>query len=112
MLVVTLLASNVLFWYGSTSYAACYPLLPSSPPVLLSIYLPLSKGDPYGKGATRFFPLAPTNPLCTVSFVHSYAKQANLGPHDRFFAGPRIVVFFVYRHLCVENDRPCPRYSC
>jgi len=90
--VVTLLASNVHFWYGSTPYAACDPLLPSSPPDLLSMYLPLSKGDPYGKGATRFFPLAPSNPLCMVSFVHSYAKQAQLRANDCFFAGPRCVV--------------------
>jgi hypothetical protein len=90
--VVTLLASNVHFWYGSTPYASCDPSLPHSPPDLLSMFLPLSKGDPYGKGATRFFPRAPSNPLCMVSYVHSYALQARLRPADCFFAGPRYVV--------------------
>ena len=90
--VVTLLASNVHFWFGNTPVASCDPSLPSALPDLMSMFLPLSKGDPYGKGATRFFPIARDNPLCMVSFVYRYALQAQLRPTDCFFAGPRYVV--------------------
>lgn len=115
--VVTLLASNVHFWYGSTPYAACDPLLPSSPPDLLSMYLPLSKGDPYGKGATRFFPIALTNPLCMVSYVHSYAFQAKLRANDCFFAGPRYVVSSSMISIVLKTTAhalgiPADRISC
>lgn len=52
----TLVSDNVLLWWGTTSYPSTSGFIPSTPPDYISVYLPRSKGDPFGKGATRFFP--------------------------------------------------------
>ena len=91
--VATLLASNVSFWYpGGASFQASSATLPSTSPEMVSIFIPRAKGDPFGKGATRFFPAEPSNPRCVVSIFHRYAREAALRPHDCIFAGPRYTV--------------------
>ena len=91
--IATLLAANVHFWYGTTAFAASDGLrIPAICPEMVSIYIPRSKGDPFGKGATRFFPSDPNNIRCVVSIFHRYACEAALSPHDCIFAGPRFVV--------------------
>ena len=115
--VVTLLASNVHFWFGNTPVASCDPLLPSAFPDLLSMFLPLSKGDPYKKGATRFFPIARDDPLCMVPFVYRYSLLAPLRPTDCFFAGPRYVVSSstvstVWKATAHALGVPADRVSC
>ena len=54
--VATIIASNTHFWFGETPCPAHGPFPPTGYPDMMSIYLPISKGDPFGKGATRFFP--------------------------------------------------------
>ena len=91
--IATLLASNVLFYYGSSSYpASAGQAIPFACPDMVSIFIPRAKGDPFGKGATRFFPSEPANPSCLVAIFHQYARQAALRPHDCIFAGPKFVV--------------------
>ena len=91
--VSTLIASNVSFWYGNISYPASEGnRIPITFPDMVSIFLPRSKGDPFGKGATRFFPSDPSNVRCVVGIFHRYVKSAQLQPHNCIFAGPRFVV--------------------
>ena len=52
----TLLSDNVYLWWDGTPYLSTASFLPSTPPDYISIFLERSKGDPFGKGATRFFP--------------------------------------------------------
>lgn len=91
--VATLTAENTLLWYGEKSYtASCGSKLPHRPPDMISMFLEFSKGDQFGKGATRFFPAESTNPECMVRRVHKYIRQANLHALNPIFAGPRGVV--------------------
>lgn len=88
----TLLSDNVLLWWGTTSYPATSRFLPLTPPDYISIFLPRSKGDPYGKGATRFFPRQANGQFCLVTVIYIYVKFADLRPGDYFFAGPKFIV--------------------
>jgi len=49
----TLLSDNVCLWWESTPYVSNASFIPASPPDYVSIFLDRSKGDPFGKGATR-----------------------------------------------------------
>jgi hypothetical protein len=89
---VTLLADNVLLWYGNTSFPSTARNIPLHPPEFLSIFLPFSKSDQFGKGASRFFPADSTCPTCMVKIVHAYIVEADLQPGNYFFAGPRFIV--------------------
>jgi hypothetical protein len=91
-IISTLLAKNTHFWFDEESYAASGPFPIQFVPSMMSIYLPLSKGDPYGKGATRFFPGDLSNPHCLVRLVFAYIKYAKLTPECPLFAGLRFVV--------------------
>ena len=90
--VRTLIASDTNFWFEDIPYPANSKSFPPGLPTMISMYLPLSKGDPLGKGATRFFPSEPSNPACLVHIVYHYVKQARLSPNDCVFAGPRFTV--------------------
>ena len=91
--VATLLASNLHCWFGSVPISASQSAsFNDTPPDFISIFLPFSKGDPFGKGATRFFPCDVNNPSCLVKKVFSYLKVAELRDSDCIFAGPRIVI--------------------
>ena len=91
--VATLVASNLHCWFGdvpiAASKSACFK---NKTPDFISIFLPFSKGDPFGKGATRFFPGDVNNPSCLVKKVFNYLKLADLRDSDCIFAGPRIVI--------------------
>jgi len=89
----TLLSDNVLLWWGTTSYPSTSRFLPFTPPDYISIYLPRTKGDPYGKGATRFFPRLVGGQFCLVTVIYIYVKHAGLRSGDYFFAGPRFIVY-------------------
>ena len=89
---VTLLADDVFFWYGDVSYCATNPLLPIDAPEFLSMFLPHSKSDQMGKGATRFFPADPNCATCLVKIIHEYVLEANLSTGDHLFAGPKFIV--------------------
>jgi hypothetical protein len=91
-IISTLLAKNTHFWFNEDSYPASGPFPIDTLPSMMSIYLPLSKGDPYGKGATRFFPSDLSNPNCLVQIVYNYVRYATLLPMCCLFAGPRYVV--------------------
>lgn len=88
----TLLSDNVLLWWGSISYPSTARCFPSTPPDYISIYLPRSKGDPYGKGATRFFPRQLGGRFCLVTVIFIYIKNADLRSGDYFFAGLKVIV--------------------
>ena len=89
---VTLLSDDVFLWYGDVAYPAHSKRIPLAPPEFLSMFLPRSKGDPMGKGATRFFPANPNCSTCLVKIVHAYLLEANLSPGQHLFAGPKFVV--------------------
>ena len=112
----TLIAADTNFWYGDLAYPASSPSFPSTLPTMLSIYLPLSKGDPLGKGATRFFPADPNNPSCLVSIIFAYVRQANLSKSDCLFAGPRFVVTstmvdFMIKYIAAGSGLNSQRFS-
>ena len=88
----TLLSDTVLLYWGDVCYPSTSRFLPPTPPDFISIFLPRSKGDPMGKGATRFFPRQKGAGFCLVTVIYVYVRQANLRPVDYFFAGPRFVV--------------------
>ena len=91
--VATLQAKNVQVWYGTTGYPAHLSFqLPSHPPDMISMFLPFSKNDHFGKGATRYFPAEPNNPNCMVKRTHRYLRAATLRPDDPIFAGPRATI--------------------
>lgn len=89
----TLLSDNVYLWWDGTPYLSTSSFLPSTPPDYISIFLDRSKGDPLGKGATRFFPRQPGANFCLVTVVYRYVKEARLRPGDYFFGGPRFIVY-------------------
>ena len=66
----TLVSDNVLLWWGTTSYPSTSGFIPSTPPDYISVYLPRSKGDPFGKGATRFFPKQKGGEFCLVTIIY------------------------------------------
>ena len=112
----TLIASNTHFWFDERSYPAHGPFPSTGYPDMMSIYLPFSKGDPYGKGATRFFPSDPNNNNCLVKLVYLYIQQAKLQPHHCLFAGPRFVVTSkmisqLIKLIAKGNGLPANRYS-
>ena len=112
----TLIASNTHFWFGDSACPAHGPFPITGFPDMMSIYLPFSKGDPYGKGATRFFPSDKTNPNCLVRLVYSYITQANLKPHHCLFAGPLFVVTTkmisqLIKLIAKGNGLPAHRFS-
>lgn len=82
---VTLLASNVFFWFGDVAIPATATKFPAGQPDMMSIYLLRHKGDPYGKGATRFFMADRGCNTCMVSLLFAYVKAAHLRPHDHLF---------------------------
>jgi hypothetical protein len=84
----TLLSDNVLLWWGTTSYPSTSRFLPFTPPDYISIYLPRTKGDPYGKGATRFFPRLVGGQFCLVTVIYIYvAETRRLTPGRLFLFG-------------------------
>ena len=89
----TLLSDNVYLWWDGTPYLSTASFLPSTPPDYISIFLDRSKGDPLGKGATRFFPRQPGANFCLVTVVYRYVREAKLRPGDYFFGGPRFTVY-------------------
>jgi hypothetical protein len=90
--VVTLLAKDLCFWYGYKPYPASSSVdIPATQPDMISMYLPFTKGDQFGKGATRFFIAEPSNPDCMVRIIHTYCRAASLRPNDPIFAGPKPV---------------------
>ena len=91
--IITLLSENVTLWYGDNHpiNATC-EVIPDIPPTALSMFLPRSKGDPYGKGATRYFPADTGNPNCLVKIIWEYIKEAKLRRGQHLFATPRIIV--------------------
>ena len=95
----TLLSDNVHLWWGDQPYVSNSVHFPTTPPDFISIYLPRSKGDQLGKGATRFFPRQPGVSFCLVSTIYTYVVQAQLRPGDYFFAGPCCVV----TNIMVQN---------
>ena len=114
--VATLVASNTHFWCEDVHYPASGPFPGYFVPDMMSIYLPLSKGDPYGKGATRFFPGEPINPSCLVKIVYNYVQHAQLKPTDCLFAGPKFVVTQkivseLIKVIALGNGLPAHRYS-
>jgi hypothetical protein len=83
---------------------------------MMSIYLPISKGDPFGKGATRFFPSDIENPSCLVRVIYEYIIEARLSPHQCLFAGNRFVVSYHYLSVLIKfiahaQNLPVHRYS-
>lgn len=114
--VATLSASHTHFWFGDTPISACGPFIVGALPSMMSIYLPLSKGDPYGKGAVRFFPSDSGNPQCLVRVVFEYITAAALSASDCLFAGPRFVVTSamvsdLIKCIAIGNGLPQDRYS-
>lgn len=88
----TLLSDVVLLYWGDFCYPSTSRFLPNTPPDYISIFLPRSKGDPMGKGATRFFPRQKGAGFCLVTTIYIYVLHAGLRPGDYFFAGPKFVV--------------------
>ena len=82
---ITLLAQNVLFWFGDVSIPSTGPFPANAVPDFISIFIIVSKADQFGKGATRFFPTDRSNPHCLARWVFLYAKHARLSPTDSFF---------------------------
>ena len=114
--IATLIASNTHFWFDSIPYSADGPFPASGYPDMLSIYLPISKGDPFGKGATRFFPSDSGNPSCLVRIVYDYVSQARLSPNQCLFAGNRFVVSYrllssLIKHIALSQSLPVQRFS-
>ena len=115
--ISTLTAEFTHFWFNDIPYEASSPQFPIGQlPSMMSMYLPLSKGDPLGKGATRFFPSDPKNPDCLVRVAFEYIVQAKLRPTDCLFAGPRIVitkdmVSDLIKLIAIGNGLPAYRYS-
>jgi hypothetical protein len=115
--VHTLIASDTNFWFGNTSFPAHSSSFPHQLPDMMSMYLPLSKGDPLGKGATRFFPSDVANPSCLVRIVFHYVRQANLKHSDCLFAGPRFtvttsdMVTSLIKHMALGSGLDCSRFS-
>ena len=89
---VTLLADDVHCWYGDDCFSATSRSMPTRTPDFISMFLAQSKGDQYGKGATRFFPSDPSCPTCLVKIVHAYILEADLSSGQHLFAGPKFVV--------------------
>jgi hypothetical protein len=81
----TLLAENVVLWWDNVPYTSVSRYFPPTPPDYVSIFLPRSKGDPLGKGATRFFPRQPGTAFCLVSVIYSYVIRATLIQRNYFF---------------------------
>jgi hypothetical protein len=81
----TLLAENVVLWWDNVPYTSISNYFPPTPPDYVSIFLPRSKGDPLGKGATRFFPRQPGSAFCLVTVIYIYVKRANLCQGNYFF---------------------------
>ena len=89
----TLVAEDLFFWYGSDSYPATAGMnIPATHPEMISMFIAVSKGDQFGKGATRFFIAEPSNPLCMVKVVHTYCRAVTLRKGDPVFAGPKILI--------------------
>lgn len=90
---ITLMASDVVFWFGTTPYPATMGFrLPLTNPDMVSMYLAFSKSDQFGKGATRFFPAETHNPNCMVRVLYLYCRIAELRQTDTMFNGPRVHV--------------------
>lgn len=91
--VATLTAAHLQFHYGDRVFKASDgAAIPEEVPEFMSMYLSVSKGDPFGKGAARFAPSDSTNPHCAVRVVHAYCRSVRLGPTDPVFAGPDVLV--------------------
>lgn len=88
----TIVSDHVLLYWGDVCYPSTSRFLPPTPPDYISAFLPRSKGDPLGKGATRFFPRQKNSSFCLVTVIYIYVKHAGLRPGDFFFAGPRFIV--------------------
>ena len=116
-MVSTLTAEYTHFWFGDVPFSADSKNFPERLlPSMISMYLPLSKGDPLGKGATRFFPADWSNPDCLVRIAYIYISQACLNPKDCLFAGPRIVVTMamvadMIKLIAIGNGLPQHRLS-
>ena len=82
---ITLLAQNVIFWFGETSVTSSGPFPTNKEPDFISIHIIVSKADQFGKGATRFFPTNKANPHCLARWVYRYARNAHLATGDSFF---------------------------
>ena len=115
--VSTLTADFTHFWFDDIPFPAHSRVFPVGKlPSMMSMYLPLSKGDPLGKGATRFFPADVSNPDCLVRLAFEYISQAMLQPTDCLFAGPRMVITadmvsgFI-KLIAIGNGLPEHRYS-
>ena len=87
--ISTLTAEFTHFWFNDTPFSAdCHFFPQGQLPTMMSMYLPLSKGDPLGKGATRFFPSDLSNPDCLVRIAFDYVSQALLKPKDCYSPAP------------------------
>ena len=80
------------------------------------LFIYLYKGDPFGKGATRFFPSDPGNPHCVVRILFDYVVQAKLQPPQCLFAGTRFVVSYrllssLVKYIVRAQGLPESRYS-
>jgi hypothetical protein len=89
----TVLSDNVILWWDGTPYLSTAGFLPFTPPDYVSMFLDRSKGDPFGKGATRFFPRQPGANFCLVTIIYIYVKHAKLRPGNYFFGGARFIVY-------------------
>ena len=97
-LQMTIIAANVLFWFGNLSVPASGPFPPliNSFPDFVSIFIPVSKADQFGKGATRFFPADHSNANCLCRWMYLYAFHAHLQPTDSLFWSSSSPEFRVY----------------
>jgi hypothetical protein len=114
--VHTLIATDINFWFGDKCFPAHSASFPNRLPEMMSMYLPLSKGDPLGKGATRFVPADNQNPPCLVSIVFHYIRQAELKHSDCLFAGPLFTVTLemissIIKHTAAGSGLDSSRFS-
>ena len=113
----TLLAENTHFWFNDVPYAACATSFPlQDRPSMMSMFLPISKGDPLGKGATRFFPADPSNSDCLVQIAFNYVISARLQPKNTLFGGCRYlvsseIVSQLIKVIDIGNGLPHHRFS-
>ena len=114
---MTLSSDDTFLWYGDTSYSANCTDIPKLVPDFISMFLPFTKGDQFGKGATRFFPCDKENPNCLVKVVHAYLLEAKLKPGQSLFASDAFMVSHdaiakLMKATAVFCNIPADRVSC